>query len=144
MNSLWASEHSTDCHVLLFNSKPTITSQHNVTLLLHFTSPYHIVSHEGSLTTPVLTILHRPSASMCTTYEFNYLRCQREVKRDCKHIDHFPCEEDMCKGDEHQHVTLEKEEKCPVHKMVDEQEIKMKDSKGKKMGEWPVTNCRPM
>ena len=81
---------------------------------------------------------------MCTSYEFNYLRCQREVKRDCRHTDHFPCVSGMCKGDDHQHVTLEKEEKCPVHKMDEEPGNKVGRGKCKKMEEWPETNCKPM
>ncbi|KAL1609490.1 hypothetical protein SLS59_000995 [Nothophoma quercina] len=78
-------------------------------------------------------------STMCTTYEFNYLRCQREVKRDCKHADHFPCDTSMCKGNDHEHLVLVKEDKCPVHKMDDE-----KKAKERKMEEWPETNCKPM
>ncbi|XPS74669.1 hypothetical protein M3J09_006781 [Ascochyta lentis] len=81
---------------------------------------------------------------MCTSYEFHYLHCQREAKRDCKHTDHFPCESGMCKGDDHQHVTLEREEKCPVHKMNEEKNRKYGAYNGRKGEEWPETNCRPM
>lgn len=50
----------------------------------------------------------------------------------------------MCKGDEHQQVTIDKEEKCPVHKMEEEQSMKVGKYKGMKIEEWPATNCEPM
>ncbi|KAJ8106842.1 hypothetical protein OPT61_g9272 [Boeremia exigua] len=81
---------------------------------------------------------------MCTTYEINYLRCQREVGRDCKHTDHLPCDSGMCKGDDHQHVTVKKDENCPVHGMDKGQGPKAGGFKDRKMEEWPDTDCRPL
>ncbi|KZM22444.1 uncharacterized protein EKO05_0000078 [Ascochyta rabiei] len=85
----------------------------------------------------------RPS-NMCTSYEFNYLRCQREVKRNCKHTDHFRCESGMCKDDDHVHATLTRAEKCPVHAMGEEKKSKRAAHKDRERCEWPETNCRPM
>ena len=111
-----------------------------------FTSstPYKSLTRRPLTTTSAYALHLQSSPDMCTTYKFNYLRCQREVKRDCIHTDHFPCESGMCKDVNHEYVTLGRDEKCPVHTMIAEKKVKSGCGEGKKMEEWPETNCRPM
>lgn len=86
-----------------------------------------------------------PSLStMCTTYELQYLHCRREVERDCKYAEHVPCESGMCKDDKYRRVTIEREEKCPVHRCEEKQATEMGRYNGKKREEWPLTDCKPM
>lgn len=81
---------------------------------------------------------------MCTSYELKYLHCKRDIKRECNHADFFPCESGMCKGKDYQWISLDMEERCPIHKRDEEMKVKAKRHESKKMEEWPETICGPM